>query len=223
MIQRWKKSVEAAGLNVSREIAFAIVLGTMSVLVTALLYLFLGPSFYLILPVMAGMMAVYFYLGRFRRVLDRKDREMTLEFVRLFTFFGVYVQDGFNVYSALKEITGFASEEMKGRLEKLSSGIEEDKSVEPFIEFANAFKDISIKQVMLSIYQMVDDGQGGVYVRQFERLFGQLSEQKHRMKVEKWHERLKTLSSLPLMGSGIAIIALSLSLTSIMEGSLYVV
>ncbi len=223
MIQRWKKSVEAAGLNVSREIAFAIVLGAMSVLVTVLLYLFLGPSFYLILPVTAGMMAVYFYLGRFRRVLDRKDREMTLEFVRLFTFFGVYVQDGFNVYSALKEITGFASEEMKGRLEKLSSGIEEDKSVEPFIEFANAFKDISIKQVMLSIYQMVDDGQGGVYVRQFERLFGQLSEQKHRMKVEKWHERLKTLSSLPLMGSGIAIIALSLSLTSIMEGSLYVV
>ena len=75
---------------------------------------------------------------------------------------------------------------------------------------------------MISIYQMVDEGQGGVFIRQFERLFGRLSEQKHQSDKERWNDRLQTLSFLPLVGSGITMVALSLSLVNIMEGSLNV-
>lgn len=211
------------GKEAGVELAKAATIAALFLGLGVAMYFFLGPTYYLILPFLGGAVSVYLYLGRFQREIDRQDSDMTLEFVRLFTFFGVYVQDGYNVYRALKEIERFASPRMKERLARLSEGIENDKSVEPFIAFANDFEDISIKQVMLAIYQMVDEGQGGVYLRQFERLFGRLSAQKHQHEQEKWSERLQTLSFLPLAGSGIAMVALSLSLVTIMEGAFHVV
>ena len=221
-MNRWKQSLERAGLNPRKELLLGLAMILPFAGAFLLVYLYFGASFYLVIPVIAYFFFLYLHLGRFRKILQKKEEKRTEEFVRLFTFFGVFIQDGFNVYSALKEIEAFASDDMKGLLERLLQDVEEDKSVEPYIRFSSEFGDIAIKQVMISIYQMVDEGQGGVFIRQFERLFGRLSEQKHLNDKERWNERLQTLSFLPLVGSGITMIALSLSLVNIMEGSLNV-
>ena len=221
-MNRWKQSLERAGLDPKKELLLGLALILPFIGAFVLVYLTFGSSFYLVLPVIAYFFFLYLHLGRFRKILQKKEEKRTEEFVRLFTFFGVFIQDGFNVYSALKEIEAFASEDMKGLIERLLADVEEDKTVEPYIRFFSEFGDIAIKQVMISIYQMVDEGQGGVFIRQFERLFGRLSEQKHQSDKERWNERLQTLSFLPLVGSGITMIALSLSLVNIMEGSLNV-
>ena len=221
-MNRWKQSLERAGLDPKKELLLGLALILPFIGAFVLVYLTFGSSFYLVLPVIAYFFFLYLHLGRFRKILQKKEEKRTEEFVRLFTFFGVFIQDGFNVYSALKEIESFASEDMKGLIERLLHDVEEDKSVEPYIRFSSEFGDIAIKQVMISIYQMVDEGQGGVFIRQFERLFGRLSEQKHQSDKERWNEHLQTLSFLPLVGSGITMVALSLSLVNIMEGSLNV-
>ena len=221
-MNRWKQSLERAGLDPKKELLLGLALILPFIGAFVLVYLTFGASFYLVLPVIAYFFFLYLHLGRFRKILQKKEEKRTEEFVRLFTFFGVFIQDGFNVYSALKEIESFASEDMKGLIERLLHDVEEDKSVEPYIRFSSEFGDIAIKQVMISIYQMVDEGQGGVFIRQFERLFGRLSEQKHQSDKERWNERLQTLAFLPRVGSGITMVALSLSLVNIMEGSLNV-
>ena len=221
-MNRWKQNMERAGLNPKKELLLGLALILPFIGAFVLVYLTFGRSFYLVLPIIAYFFFLYLHLGRFRKILQKKGEKRMEEFVRLFTFFGVFIQDGFNVYSALKEIEAFASEDMKGLIERLLADVEEDKTVEPYIRFSSEFGDIAIKQVMISIYQMVDEGQGGVFIRQFERLFGRLSEQKHQSDKERWNERLQTLSFLPLVGSGITMVALSLSLVNIMEGSLNV-
>ena len=140
------------------------------------------------------------------------------EFVRLFTFFGIYIKDGFNVYSALEAIKNYASDGFRIRLEKLLEGIGNDKSVQPFVDFASGFESLQIKEVMVSIYQMVDEGNGAPYIEQFRRLFGSLSDQRHKAFIEKKIGTLEGLAILPLIGSGIAIIVLTISIMEIMGG-----
>ena len=66
--------------------------------------------------------------------------------------------------------------------------------------------------------EMVDEGEGGVYIRQFQKLFGRLSDTRHALDSAKRLSRLDTLSFLPLAGSGIAMLALTLSIMDIMGG-----
>ena len=218
----WKQAVIEAGLNPRKELFFGILLIVPFLLGAMAIYFFLGPSFYLVLPFLLYLFFLYLYLGRYKSVLAKREGALTDEFVKLFTFFGVYIEDGYNVYSALQAIQGFASPSMHRFLEDLLNDIEEDKGVTPYVRFSSHFSEIAVKQVMLSIYQRVEEGQGGVYVQQFQRLFGKLSGQEHALAEEKWIGRLSSLSFLPLAGSGLTMIALSLSLVSIMEEALNV-
>jgi len=181
-------------------------------------YFWVGATFLLILPVLLLLGYLFYYMRRYGAMKAKHQDDMMKEFVNLFTFFGIYVNDGLTIYGAFEKLRGFASETVDILLQKLLSSIDEDKSVTPYIEFAKAFEDISVKEVMMAVYQMVDEGQGGVYIRQFERLFGELSETRHAMEKEKRLARLDTLSFLPLCGAGIAMIALTLSILDIMGG-----
>lgn len=218
----WKQQVIEAGLNPKKEIVLGVLLIVPFIGIAFAILYFLGPSFYLVLPFLLYVFFLYLHFGRYKSILARRETALTDEFVKLFTFFGVYIEDGFNVYAALRAIEAFATPQMNAFLEDLLNDIEADKGVTPYVRFSSHFGEIAVKQVMLSIYQMVDEGQGGVYIQQFQRLFGKLSDQKHALSEEKWTERLASLSFLPLVGSGLTMIALSLSLVNIMEEALNV-
>ena len=67
---------------------------------------------------------------------------------------------------------------------------------------------------------MVDQGTGGIYLQQFQRLFGKISEQKKARAEEAYQERLDSLNFLPLLGGGISMLTLMLALLEIMGGML---
>ncbi|MCF0112943.1 MAG: hypothetical protein HUJ60_03100 [Bacilli bacterium] len=178
---------------------------------------------YWIIPPAAWLFFTYFYFGRYAKAINKQEARLVDEFVHLFTFFGVYIHNGYNVYTALQAIQAYASEAMKTRLVALCEGIESDKSITPYVEFAKDFPDVSIKQVMVSIYEMVDEGQGGVYVRQFERLFGRLSESKHQLEKAMHRESLDRVAFFPLIASAASILLLSFCLVRILEASINVI
>ena len=136
----------------------------------------------------------------------------------MFTFFGIYINDGFNVYNALEEIRKYASLRFLPLLEMLLEEIEADKSVKPFVHFASHFKNLQIKEVMVSIYQMVDEGGGGAYIAQFQHLFGKLSDYRHEAETSRKLGALENLSFLPLAGSGVAMVVLLMGIMEIMGG-----
>lgn len=211
------------GLNRNKEYAFYFA-GIAAILGLAVaLFFWKGFGILLVIPAVLTILYSYAYLGRYGRAIRKKREGETEEFIRLFTFFGIYVNNGYNIFRALESILPFAGPVLKDRLEALLRDIEEDKSVTPFIRFASHFDDMKVKEVMVSVYAMIEEGGGGVYIAQFQHIFGKLSDDKHLRAKEKRIESLQNLSFLPLAGSGVAMIMLTVALMELMGNVMYVV
>lgn len=165
-----------------------------------------------------ALIFAFLYLTRYGAKLDKIEQENLDDFSNLFCYFRIYLKDGFNVYSALKEITLFASPSLKENLELLIEEIDEDKSVQPFINFSRNFTDIIIEELMISIYQMVDNGETNSYLNQFELIFDKFQELHYQRSLRKKDTRLGTLSSSALIGSVFLIIVLTIGIMSVLGG-----
>ena len=94
--------------------------------------------------------------------------------------------------------------------------IDQDKSVAPFVNFANNFEYLVIQNVMISIYQMVDQGESQQMLSQFDHLFTSLSDNLFSEKIESKTKSLDTLNAFPLLGAGLITIILTFSIMSIL-------
>ena len=190
--------------------------------IAAAIYIYMGLSFFLLFPALGLAIYTFVYFTRYDTLKRRKLESLMNEFITLFTFFGIYIGDGFTVYNALEKLLDYAGEELTAMLKELLGKIDEDKSVAPFVAFAKGFEDIAIREVMVAVYQMVDEGEGGPYLAQFKRLFARLSDTKRLIQKNRRLERLDTLSFLPLCGSGLTMLTLTLSILTVMEDMLHV-
>ncbi|HBS10712.1 MAG TPA: hypothetical protein DEA28_03205, partial [Firmicutes bacterium] len=57
------------------------------------------------------------------------------------------------------------------KLIELLDNIDNDKTIKPFITFANYFNDKKIEEVMIAIYEMVNEGNNENYINQFVSIF----------------------------------------------------
>ena len=213
-----KNNMAELGLNPTREYVI--------LLVFILIFFGAGGAFaylrsnyyFLLVPLGASIIFAYAFFARYGWKIGKRRRAEEEEFVKLFTYFQVYLNDGYNIYNALNSIVPFASPTMRLRLEQLIQDIDSDKTITPFVEFGNAFEDIQVRQVMLSIFQMVDQGTSDAYLQQFRHIFGRLSDQKHALYKQKRIEKVTNLSFLPLVGSGVSMMMLLAALMEIMGG-----
>ncbi len=205
------------GCDPKKEFAFFGIAMALCAGVAVFIYFYMGLSFFLLFPLLGAVVFSFVYFTRYDTLKRNKLATLCNEFITLFTFFGIYISDGFTVYNALEKLLDYAGEELGGYLKELLRRIDEDKTVAPYIAFAARFEDISIREVMVAVYQMVDEGEGGQYLTQFKRLFARLADTRRLIEKNKRLERLDTLSFLPLCGSGLTMLTLTLSILSVME------
>lgn len=165
----------------------------------------------------AGIAVVFsiLYLSRYGNKINKINTSNLLEFSELFSFFRIYIRNGYNVYTSLKEISLFANDDLKKMLEDLLQEIDNDKSVQPFINFAKNFNEIIVEEMMISIYQMIDDGEQSNYLTQFEFIFDKFSDQLSQKQLQKKDSTLGTLSSAPLLCSCFLIIVITIGIVGI--------
>ena len=146
----------------------------------------------------------------------KRKQDNLIEFVSLFTFFKIYIKNGFGVYSSLKEISSFANSSLKGDIEKLLQDIDEDKTITPFINFAHNFDELIVEEMMISIYQMVDDGSDSNYLLQFELIFDKFSDLLHSGQLSSKDKSLSSLTSSALIGSAYLIIVITVGVITLL-------
>ena len=215
-MKKLKDKLEFLGLDFRKEMIFFVLFSVLFAGVTVAFLFWRGLGFLTMFPLLGYAGFAFFFFTRYGAMVNRKLEQYNREFVNLFTFFGVFVSDGFTVYRSLEMVKEYASDALAPHFAKLLQDIDEDKSVEPYVRFASVFRDVSVKEVMLAVYQMVDEGEGGVYIRQFQRLFGKLSDTRHSIDEARRLDRLDTLSFLPLCGAGIAMLSLTMSVMEVM-------
>lgn len=213
-MNKFKKRLQNIGLSYKKEMTILIILNIvmLSFSIAAFLYIKNPIIFAFLLLIDGGMNFVY--LSRYKNMELNIESSLHDEFVSLLPFYKTYISNGFNVYKAFQELLPFSSEELKERIEKMIEDIDEDKSIKPYINFAKRFKDNEIEQLLICIYQMVDDGNNEKYVNQFEIIFSKLRDEKYKNIIERKDKSLSSLSIFPLIGSALQIVMITFGILS---------
>lgn len=216
MLNSLKMKIESLNLNYKKEIT---VLGIINALLLVLLIVvvILKPSIVFIAGIVfMDLVFNYYYLNRYNQMLRKREFKLNLEFIEVFSYLRIYLYNNETVYIALKTINDFASSLMKERIDTLLLEIDSDKSVSPFMNFASKFSNKTIEEVMISLYEITNSGNSDLYLNQFVKNFEDF---KNRIEQNEENKRIKyfeTINMLSIVGSGLIIIVLALSVVSLL-------
>ncbi len=211
-----KDTIEFIGLSYKKEMTKVVLISALLLMVTLVLFLVTKN---LIVPIIIGigdLVLTYFLLSRYndKKKILLKNREN--ELISLISYFDVYIRNNNNVYQSFNLLIPYCSNWMKEKIEDLLTEIDKDKSVQPFVNFADQFTSISIHSLMLSIYQMVDQGENSEQLTHFNLLFDEISKTRNREMIEQKQKSLSNMSTFPLAGAGLITISLTISILSIL-------
>lgn len=215
-MKKLKEKMVVLGLNPKREFIIVAIVDSVLLVSAVLLFLFLKQVVYI--GACLGLLLIFdlMFLTRYSKQINRKNIENLQEFAQIFGYFRIYIRNHFSVYSALKEIKNFANKTLKKDLEELLNEIDSDKTVQPFVKFAKKFNEIIVEEMMISIYQMIDDGENSDYLTQFELIFDKFSDLLYEKHLREKNSRLGMLSSAPLLGACFLVIVLTIGVISIL-------
>ena len=216
MKNKLKDTIEFVGLSYKKEI-LKIVLVTLVLLAgAALIFFFLKNIIYTIVLLIATAVVDYMLLTRFsdKKKMLIKAREN--ELITLITYFEVYIRNKNNVYQSFNLLIPYCSSWMKDKIETLLKEIDNDKSVQPFVNFANNFEQLSSHSLLLSIYQMVDQGESSQQLAQFDVIFDEIARNRYKEMKEQKEKSLGNMSTFPLIGAGAITVTLTISIISVL-------
>ena len=216
MRNKLKDTIEFVGLSYRKEI-LKIVLITLALLLgAALIFHFLKNIMYTIMILIALLVADYMLLTRYNDKKKMLIKARENELITLITYFEVYIRNKNNVYQSFNLLIPYCSSWMKDKIETLLKEIDNDKSVQPFVNFANNFEQLSSHSLLLSIYQMVDQGESNEQLAQFDVIFDEIARNRQKEMKEQKEKSLGNMSTFPLVGAGAITITLTISIISVL-------
>ncbi len=211
-----RKKIEDLNLNFVKEISILCSINFVLILGVILLFIF---NFSIILPIGIILVTIFFnfsYLNRYNQIIKKQQVKLDNEFIEIFSYLRIYLFNQETVYTALKNIIDFASEEMKERLNQLLNDIDNDKSIQPFINFAKLFNNKIIEEVMISLFEMVNNGNNELYLTQFIKVFEDFKNRNEKEAENNRINGLDTLNMLSILGSGLIMIILSFAVINLL-------
>lgn len=216
MKNKLKETIEFVGLSYKKEITKVALLNALLLMAIAALYIF-TKNLMIILLVFAGLAIVdYFLLSQYSSKKKSILKERENELIALISYFDVYIRNNNNVYQSFRLLIPYCSLWMKKIIENLLDEIDKDKSVQPFINFTHNFDSLSTQSLMLSIYQMIDQGESSDQLTHFNVVFDEISRNRNNEMIEQKKQSLSSMSTFPLIGAGLITISLTISILTIL-------
>ncbi len=189
---------------------FSAVAINLAVIIVAIIVLIFAFSVTMLIVFIVALVLIDYYLYSSYRN-GKRDVEVKHddEFVSLITYLQIYITNGINVYQAFQMATSYLSSWMKEKVDYLLSQIDNDKTVTPFIDFATNFTLHHYDDILICLYQMVDQGNDGDFTQKFIYLFEKISEENRNANLERNKNSVAFISSLPLIGAAIYTICLT--------------
>lgn len=215
MKSKLRENIEFVGLSYKKEIVKIVIFDLLLLLGAAAVYLFLHNLIFSVI-ILVGLLLLDFYLlSRYSDIKKMVLKNRENELVSIISYFEVYIHNNNNVYQSFAQLVPYCSEWMKDKIEQLLKEIDEDKTVQPFINFAKNFQLLSVHSLMLSIYQMIDQGENSEQLMQFNFIFDELSKNRNKEMIEQQDKGLSNMSTFPLIGAALITITLTISILSI--------
>lgn len=209
-----KASIQSLGLNYKKEILLYFVI-IFALFATGVAFYILYPSLFIIIVCLSIILAAsiaYFY--RYTILKRKQEEEHNQEFVNMLSYFQNYLSYGHNVYQAFLKTSYICDSWMREKLNEFLSEIDNDKTILPFLKFAELFTLSDARNAMISIYQMVDSGSDFNELAKFNYIFSQMMSNKTQFKKEQKRKSLDSYMVLPLICSGFIMILIIIGVVS---------
>ena len=215
-MKRFDDLLTFIGANKKKEIIKIAIINSLIVIATVLGVIFTKQIMIAFVGIIAILMGNYLVFSTYsaKKRLILNDRES--EFISMISYFQFFITNSYNVYQSFQALIAYASPWMEEQIQTLIVEIDNDKSVKPFVNFANKFSNKVTNNVMLSIYQMVDEGENSIHMLQFNALFQQLAKTHQKELIDSKERSLGSLSTLPLVGAGAVTVLLVFGIISMM-------
>lgn len=215
-MKRFKELIDFIGLSFKKEMIKIAVINLVAVCGVVVLFVFLKQTMFIMLGLSILITANYLLFNSYSSKKNHILNDREKEFVVMIGYFQIFISNSYNVYRALQSLLPYASSWMEEQLQCLLNEIDNDKSVKPYINFANKFTNKVTNNVMLSIYQMVDEGESSLHMMQFQALFQQLNKNHQKELIDEKDRSLNSISTLPLIGAGAITVLLTFGIISVM-------
>lgn len=216
MKNKLKDTIEFVGLSYKKEILKIVLISLALLMCAALMLYFLKNIIYTIMILIALVVVDYMLLTRYNDKKKMLIKARENELITLITYFEVYIRNKNNVYQSFNLLIPYCSSWMKDKIETLLKEIDSDKSVQPFVNFANNFEQLSSHSLLLSIYQMVDQGESSEQLAQFDVISDEIARNRHKEMKEQKEKSLSNMSTFPLIGAGAITVVLTISIISVL-------
>ncbi len=215
-MKRFDELLTFISANKTKELIKIVVINVLIIAASVVLTIFLKQVMIAFVGIIVMAVANYLifnsYSEKKKAILDEREHE----FIAIISYFQFFITNSYNVYQAFQSLIAYASPWMEEQIQSLIIEIDNDKSVKPFINFANKFKNNVAGNVMMSIYQMVDEGENGLHMYQFNSLFQQLSKSQQMELIDSKERSMSSISSFPLIGAGAIAVLLTFGIISVM-------
>lgn len=186
--------------------------------VIAFLYFYLENIFLTGSLILILFVLDYFLLTSSKKKENVEQEKLEKSFAEAFSYFSIFVETGLPVYNALQATIPFAKNGLAEKMNTLLLDIDQDKSIEPYIRFSEAFSSLAIRQVMLSIYKMSQEGGSESYLLQFRTLFASFAYENRKAKLLQLESRMNSVSIFPLIASALLMALIAIGIVTILGG-----
>lgn len=218
-----KETIEFIGLSYNKEMLKITLVNIVALMGGALLYFFFKNLIYCMFVLIGLAVIDYILLSQYNDKKKALIKSRENELVAILSYFDVYIRNNNNVYQSFNSLIPYCSFWMKSKIEELLKDIDNDKTVQPFVDFANNFSNIATQGLMLSIYQMIDQGENSEQLTHFNLLFDEISKNRNQEMIEQKNKSLSNMSIFPLIGAGLITVSLTISILTILGDLINVV
>lgn len=212
---KWREKIEELGYSYRKEILKIVLSNLILIISFCLINYFLKQLLIISFSVLAMAFINYYLFSFYSNKKAQLEKAHSEELISLLSYFQTFINNKNTVYQSFQKLEDFSSHWMKEKIVIFLANIDRDKSVKPFMSFALNFTSNIIKNLMLSIYQMVDQGQNSLQLSQFTVLFQSITNNYNaEMKVKK-QKSLSQMTAFPLLGAGAIVMILSFSIISV--------
>lgn len=143
---------------------------------------------------------------KYRQYLNAKE----IAFYHMYQFLINMLANKIILYNALKECLPYIDETLNEDIQEWIVNIEQDSSIQPFIQFSNHFENASIHQMVLLLYYAQENGNKIEMLEEMNQTVFRLQEDAVQIGLNIQIKKLESFSMIPLLLSAIIIILFSL-------------
>ena len=223
MLNNFKKTIEFLGLNYKKEQIKIIISNIVLLTLFAVLLIFNRTPFVIVMGVLVILGINYYIFSSYSLKKQKLNKDRADEFIYVISYFRIFISNRNNVYQSFNKIIDYSSDWMKEKLEIFLRAIDGDKSIKPFTDLADRFELPIARNVLVSIYQMVEQGETSEQLNQFTILFEQMSKTLNDERKDRKLRSFDLVGFFPIVGAGLVTIALTFSMLSLVGDMINVI